>query len=146
MNYYQACQREDGRWDYTRTNDGVTRPYGYCAGWVEYTKEDAMRLGEPELLRENDLTLPFKDKYHTDGHTTETEAVLCYRQYLLDQRLRLNKVLTTTQYQCRVCGAWTNLYAELDHTYHWPLCGQHNNLAVVENLYPNGTSWAASSW
>lgn len=45
MNYYAARQRKDGRWDWTRLNDGVVSRSGPCAkhGEGHVTKEEAER-------------------------------------------------------------------------------------------------------
>lgn len=86
MNYYGARQRkDDGRWNYTCTNDGMTWPVGYCRedGGHE-TEREACECYKRHLL-DNRLTL--------DGHAD-------------DQQRRC--VVTG-------CGQWTSEYANVDH-------------------------------
>lgn len=147
MNYYQALQREsDKRWDYTKTNDGRTRPTGYCAGWHEWQdlpvwsdEENAHHRAEWEQK-----VVPYKAKYHSDGHAVAEEAVECYRQYELDQDLRLGIRDETAQGKCAVCEEWTQLRAMVG-MWQCPLCEAHNNREEVEKLY-EGASYSASSW
>lgn len=144
MNYYAARQRQsDMKWDYTCRNGDFTQPVGYCGGYIEWTEEMLKRLGLPgkpedhsSILRE----MQFKDKYHTCGHETQEEAQKCYREYLLDQRLK-KRENTDTMRKCLVCKDWTTFSAEIDmHT--WDLCEKHNNREEVEKLFQTpGEIW-----
>jgi hypothetical protein len=147
MNYYAARQRQkDKKWDYTSRNDDFTQPVGYCAAYVEWTEEMLKRLGlygkpenHPSLMRQQ----KFKDKYHICGHDTKEEAENCYREYLLDQHLKLNREHPDAQIKCAVCGKWTTLYAEID-MHMWDLCEEHNNREEVEKLFEApGEIWSS---
>lgn len=148
MNHYAAQQREfDGRWDYTITNDKHVRPVGYCRGYVEFTAEDGSHMGmTPAQIEEynNDLR-GRKDKYHTGGHETKEEACACYRQYLLDIRLRFveDDPAADTQHKCVECEAWTSGSAEIREDC-WYLCKEHRTREIAEKLMPPvGESWSS---
>ena len=135
MNYYEAKQRTDGRWDYTRNNHGV----GYCR---EYCEID---LGVVHISEsEQEEYRATADKHHTDGHETEEEARECYREYLLDHRLMLNRKMENEQRKCQVCEEWTQGFAEIDQRL-FTLCDQHNNREAVETLF-EAPHIAWSSW
>lgn len=143
MNYYRALQRkEDGRWDFTRTNDRVSTPTGYCAGWIEWTPEQIERI--PELVRETARLEPFRHKFHTDGHATREEAVACYRRYELDTSTNLDG-RTVNASRCLVCGEWTDRFASVSQCSHFPLCDKHRTAEEVEKRY-EGSDSVASSW
>ena len=148
MNHYKARQREtDGRWDYTSGNprEGV-HPVGYCRAWKPQDPNASWMLpGEAE--QENAEMAPFVHKFHTDGHATSEEACDCYREYLLDHRLRLHDppLDPSTLNKCVVCGAYTAGLAELNFE-HWWLCDEHRNRTEVEKLVPKGEREAWSSY
>lgn len=143
MNYYQARQRiSDKRWDFTCMNDRRVWPVGYCADWTEYTDADYERL--PGLEREvKETLLPHRDKFHGHGHETAEEACRCYRQFLLDTRVRLDLTHPEYQRKCAKCGAWTNAAAEVDHEI-FDLCDEHRTREVLEELFPNISSITSS--
>src|SRR5688572_23248514 len=102
MNYYAARQRlKDQRWDYT-LND---RPYGYCR---EYVDPDQYPESIREYMTENEVqkTRAFQHKYHRDGHATEQEACDCYKEYMLDHHLQLDREDCNSQHKCQKCGEW----------------------------------------
>ena len=139
MNYYGARQKQDTKkWDYTCRNDDRIWPVGYCGGWKEYNKEDVTkRLGEgmyDGLVREQNQSLPFKSKYHTDGHDTKEAACSCYRAYLLDQKTRFGEQ-QNQQKKCEVCQKWTQKFAETSMDIHY-LCEEHLNKETLEKIFP----------
>lgn len=136
MNHYIAKQRvEDKRWDYTCNN----HPIGYCRAYKEI---------DPKLIpiseQQQEEYRATQHKHHTDGHETEQEARECYKEYLLDHHLRLRAKMGDQQMKCRVCGEWTQNFAEIDCQM-FVLCDKHNNRETVEGLFDAPwESW--SSW
>lgn len=140
MRHYDAKQRLSSmKWDYACGN----HPVGYCAGYREFTEKDSFL---PEQIRttENEKMLANKEKYHTEGHDTEEEARLCYKQYLLDNRLRLNPEQTNPSQlnKCRVCGEFCSGYATIGECEMYFLCKEHCNRDEVDKLMrPPGQMW-----
>lgn len=135
MNYYQPRKREsDGRYDFTCLNDGKTWAVGYCTKFREWWKSDSIR-GFPVSQKEIDAEILFKDKYHIDGHATYEQAGECYKEYLLDHRLKLGRKMTDQKLKCEVCGEWTSLFATLGDSEMWTLCQEHNTREEVEKLF-----------
>lgn len=121
MNYYEPLQRQtDKRWDYTRRNDGQIWAIGYCAGGQE-------------------------DPYHEDGHETPEEACECYKNYLLDNQVKLDFGTTEdTQHRCEMegCEEWTQKVAMVSHrTYN--LCDDHRNVESLRELVSVGVSFGS---
>lgn len=144
MNYYGPRQRQsDLRWDYTCYNDRTgVYPVGYCRSFPVFTESDVQTVfhgSEEARDRYIEKLEPFKEKYHRDGHGTEEEACECYRQYLLDQRLRLDLVDQHTKSKCVICGEWTQGRAEVDMQ-QFVLCDEHRTREHVEQLFRVGTS------
>lgn len=149
MRYYDARQREhDGRWDYTCRHDDRIYPVGYCAGFRPYKADDVVVRSEEHARELNAELEPFREKYHTDGHATPEEARACYREYLLDQRLRFvrwehttpsgEEVLPGTLSLCNAdgCTEYTPHYAAIRGTMEsWYLCDDHLDRETVEALY-----------
>jgi len=142
--YYQALRRQsDGRYDYTSCT-GSTKPHpiGYCAGWKEITDYGTAawdRLLKASLGRDIEEKRPFKNKFHTDGHATEREAINCYRQYELDHHLEFKDAPTekaNTLHRCQApgCSEFTAGVAFLSHHRHFYLCDAHRNRETVERL------------
>jgi hypothetical protein len=79
------------------------------------------------------------------GHETAQEARDCYKRFLLDQRLHLDRQMTNQQNRCVAagCDRWTSGYAEVDQRI-FILCDEHRTREVVESLFTVGTS--CSSW
>lgn len=130
--YYQPLQRtEDSRWDYTRgTGSSPAHAIGYCAGWHEWTDEELARIsiGREWIETERQRLLPFRDKYHTDGHATSREAHDCYENFLLDTQLVFH-TKESEQHKCKVCGLWTQTLGSFlgeEHRYAY-LCRDHAN-------------------
>src|SRR5438045_2364290 len=104
MAYYGPLQRKDGRWDYTCTNGAGTFPIGYCSAYRELTPDGGL-FPKEMCDRENARILPFKDKYHGDGHATSEEAMACYRVHELDQHLVFDANESgDTKHKCGICG------------------------------------------
>jgi hypothetical protein len=142
MRHYAPRQREkDKRWDYSVRNDDLIQAIGYCSAYYEWTDDLLVHIGvpkdHPELVKRRN----FKSKHHTCGHSTPEEAQKCYREFLLDQRLSLNKKHDNMQKKCDVCDKWTDLFAEVGSE-SWNLCEDHNNREEIEKLFkiPN-ESW-----
>lgn len=154
MNYYGPRQREtNGRWDYTNRNDDRIYPVGYCAGWREHSPDV---LGEAVAARLNADIEPFRDKYHKDGHPTADDACACYRDYLLDQHLRLVRWDHTVNGELLRPGTLELCHADgcTEYTAHhatiskvlerWPLCDEHLSREEVEKLFGSIGSRIAS--
>lgn len=138
MNYYEPKQRtSDGRWDYTRNN----RATGYCCEFRPFDEEFVKNyhISESEVEKHNQ----FSEKYHADGHETEEQACECYKQYLLDHKLRFSKS-QNEQRKCQVCKEWTQNFTELDCRI-FTLCDEHNNREEISKIY-SAPSWSSSSW
>ncbi len=135
MNYYDARKRSsDNRWDYTCMNDGHVWPVGYCRPWQPLTCPPLSEayVNDPHQQKKH---AEFKDKHHDDGHATEQEARECYRQYLLDKKLVLDRKLIDLQRKCAVCETWTQGCAEVG-LHLFVLCDDHRTRGQVEKLMP----------
>lgn len=143
MNYYKVRERADGKFDFAAENDGHVRPVGYCAGYHPIPP-DAPWLPPGEAERYNADEAPLAGKYHTDGHATAAEAAACYREYLLDHKLRLMQEHPGHQEKCLVCEAWTTFYALLD-MHHWTLCPAHNTRDQTEAMFTLSASTEITS-
>jgi hypothetical protein len=141
MNHYAARQREsDKRWDYTCRNNSRFWAVGYCAGWRE-PQPDV--LPKDQIRQWIDEMTPHRGKFHTDGHETPEEACDCYRRYMLDFSMRLDGEWSDAQHKFKVCGAWTNGYAQVASST-WTLCDEHRTREQVETLYgPMGEIWSS---
>lgn len=136
MNTYQVLERADGRFDFTRENDGVIRPCGYCHAYTPISSEAVWAT--PEMIQQwNAAEAPFAPRYHADGHATKAEAAACYRDYLLDHQLQLGLRDPLSQHRCVICGEWTEMHARLDME-SWTLCELHNHRVEVEKLFNLG--------
>lgn len=139
MRYYSARQREsDLRWDYTCGRN----PVGYCSCYREFTDVDDW-LSESVRNTENAKMIKNKHKYHTDGHATEEEACECYKQYLLDNSLRLTPKLENPSQlnKCKVCGEFCSGYAVVGECEFITLCEKHCNRDEVEKICTVGEMW-----
>lgn len=144
MQYYAARQREDERWEFTCRHDAHVFPVGYCHAWVEPQlkpiegMDGAYAWGPPPEIPVTKEWLErytsHKHRYHDNGHPNKLEAANCYRDFLLDNRLVLHQEHADAQYQCAVCGGWTQLFAEIENQT-WVLCETHNNRLNVEKLF-----------
>lgn len=151
MNYRNASQRaSDKRWDYTLTNDGRTRPIGYCVGLERALKIANVPLhGEavdPPVTAE---TLPHADRYHADGHETAEEACSCYAEYQVDHhaKFRIDDSERTGKSDCAECGGLTRDSVEVGFGVprRVPLCREHHHdRETVLKLHKVGSS--ASSY
>jgi hypothetical protein len=130
MNHFVALQRLDGRWDYSCNR----HPWGYCAAF----REPKEGFWTPKAIAEHTAT---KDKHHTGGHATKEEAEACYKEYLLDHQLQLDREDKDQQMKCKVCGEWTTKFAMLGGYTLWHLCDRHRNREEVSKLYNIEESW-----
>ena len=91
MNYYDARQRQDDkRWDYTRMNDGVIWPVGYCDSrspcqcWLDACNQGRiLRAGDPGCEKCGGTGRVDNPDY-CGSHDTAEEARKCFARYLLD--------------------------------------------------------------
>lgn len=77
-------------------------------------------------------------------HATKEEAEECYRKYLLDTRLHLNKHDRHTQRKCKECDEWTTGYAECEFTL-IHLCDKHMTRETFDKHFPK-VGEIISSW
>lgn len=149
MNYYKALQRDkDKRWDYTVTNDGASRPIGYCGGpfekrWLSPEEDPWIRVVYPSRVLYEEArakTAAFRSKYHSDGHTTEAEAYACYTEYLLDNRLREGRQSDTLKpVPCEICGTPTEQFVAVNTAGSaFMLCDRHRNREGAAQLFQAG--------
>lgn len=106
MNYDQPRQLKTGGWHYTSMNDGRIWALGYC--------------GE-----------------HRDApHATEDEARRCYRDYQLNERLRLDGTVGHWN-PCEYpdCGTLTNRAVTIAGWLRWRLCDEHRTKECCTELY-----------
>jgi Fe-S-cluster containining protein len=131
MRHYCAKQREsDKRWDFTADFHDVPQPIGYCCAYREFDTTVV-----PILESEQAEYRATAHKHHTDGHATVEEACECYKQYLLDHRLRLGATMSNQMQRCRVCEKWTDRFAIVGDSCLYVLCSEHNNRETIDSLY-----------
>ena len=139
MNTYEPLQRlSDSRWDYTRNGKAT----GYCQAFEPFSDEFVKRfhISQTEIDKHN----AHKDKYHADGHETKEECLECYKEYLLDHRLRLNGQDASRQCKCEVCGEWTQRFADLGSQILY-LCDAHHSREEVAKIF-TAPEWSSASW
>jgi hypothetical protein len=155
MNHWLAVLIE-GRWFYAcRNPQKGTFPVGYCAGWhYDQWIEEASTILPPDvddhahakLIGLAQELLPFKAKFHDDGHATEQEANECYRQFQLDTGLAFSRPVSGELHACEVrgCQNCTTNSASLHDAIctTWYLCDDHLNRETVEKLYNMTESWS----
>lgn len=147
MNYLAAREivSDDGptgKYHYTSMRDDIVRPIGYCAGWQPWMDGPVEGLHVPEkILEQERLKLaPFKGKFHSHGHENPEEACGCYREFILDTKVRFDHTLSDEQRKCRVCGEWTQSLASIDSFVFIPLCKAHLNRDSVAKYVNVGES------
>lgn len=137
MKYYTALKRQsDGFWDYT-SND---RPIGYCSEYVDpdsYEEYIRKYMSDSEVER----IKSFKNKHHNHGHITKEEACQCYKEYMLDNFLSLNRKDENSQHRCKKCNEWTQGLAGVGWYSLWHLCEKHQTREVISEFYSVGESW-----
>lgn len=112
MNYYDARQRQsDGKWDFTCHNRRM-------GTWPIGT------CGQQRC-----------------EHNTPDEARECYRQYILDQMLKLDHHEFKPWVECEAegCDFDTNKAAQAGNYFHWALCPKHMNKETVAGLLKVGS-------
>lgn len=152
MNYYQALQREDGRWDYTQRRDSQIWAIGYCQGWemvqrridrYEDHEHPVMQMDEERIEK----LKAHKDKFHDNGHATKEGARACYQEYLLDFQLDLDSSLQTAgKHTCMAegCEEETRQMIPVGSYFQFLLCPEHQNREEVDELL-NVTSMCGST-
>ncbi len=121
--------------------EGWAHAQGYCAGWRgdpdEAEKQRLTNLFGTDfverLKKEWDVYLPFKDKFHTDGHATSEEASACWDQYELDTQVRRYKS-DQHQNRCEVCKEWTPNITELGEFKRYHLCDTHDTKEALQKV------------
>jgi len=109
MQYYEALQRKDGKWDYTVTWDKHTRPTGYCA--TKCKGHDTKEAAE-ECYR----------IYEIDNAS--------FHKIDLDEDRR-------DQHQkCEICGKWTMSHARVGAMDDHALCPEHLNREALLAIVP----------
>lgn len=132
MRHYSARQRTDGRWDFTCGN----QPVGYCGEFIEWGDNERKMFGEnfANHVIEEQKDYKFRHKHHIDGHATAEEACECYKQYLLDNNMRVSNN-KNSQHKCGVCGEWTTQFVQVGESWLRTLCEKHSNKEEVEKIY-----------
>ena len=142
MNYYKARQRKiDTRWDFTCCNDDNIYPVGYCHPYEDLSQTQIWNMMSEEDRRNHVL---FKDKYHSKGHDTAEEANQCYKQYLLDQRLRFYTDPNSMKH-CEICKVWTltRAWIKLGVGREYVLCPEHASAEYVKSLFEVAEFWSS---
>ncbi len=141
MNHLCAKQRQaDGRWDYTCNG----HPYGYCRQYTPIPEDGSMGIPAEIAKQENEKMEPFLEKFHDIGHATEAEARECYKQYILDTKLRLvpvEPVNASQQNRCEVCKRFTACHVTIGPYRMFTLCPDHQNRETLAGLLKIGESW-----
>lgn len=75
------------------------------------------------------------------GHETQEDAELCYKAYLLDNELLLNRKISNQMLRCRVCKKYTDGYARVGEYHMYVLCEEHMTREHVANLFQVYESW-----
>lgn len=99
----------------------------------------ATMFSKEQIDAENARIFPFRDKYHNDGHDSESGACNCYREFQLDQHLEFTLgEESDTQKKCQICGLWTIGQAMIrgEGFRYWHLCPDHQAREFVEKLWP----------
>lgn len=137
MNYYEARRREsDGKWDWTRMNDGRVWPVGFCAPKIscECVLRPPHVPADPcEHGCEGDGWVPSPD--YCGSHDTAAEARTCFRRYLLAE---ISEVDFGDWTGCVVCDAPTKkgLTTRPPLGESHALCDEHRTHEQVEKLTP----------
>ena len=152
---YYARERPSGVdgsivWDYVvEMNNGQTLPVGYCAGWKELTQEEYLAEfgwydGE-HLFETQESKRQWQWKYHSGGHPTQDLALLCYREFRVDQELAFS-AMSPNQLQygvpCNACDALAEFYTDFiggDEVRYY-LCALHATGEVVKMMLPLNAS------
>lgn len=113
MNYYQPRELRTGAGDPT--------------GLWHYTRRNDNQIWPVGYCRDQ-----------CPGHPSADEAVEHYRQYLLDEELRLDGRLHAEQRPCAVCAAWTQGLATLGEIAVLVLCDDHRTRETVDQLFRFG--------
>lgn len=150
MNYYEpreiigADGKGTGLYHYTQKRDRQIWPVGYCSPWRSCPAGHSAFGDERECVICNGKGL-VKVENPCPGHPTKEEASEHYKQYLLEEELRLDGQASNAMYPCTVCGEYTKGFAEMLHGGHWILCDTHRTKEEVAKLFEAPTR-SMSSW
>lgn len=97
-------------------------------------------------VRNDGQTWRVGDCTEHEPHATKDEAYLCWTNYLLANKTRLDGIDARTKRPCVVkgCDEWTQGYAEVDMRIFY-LCDEHRTAEVVRQLFGIAGD-AMSSW
>ena len=140
MRHYRARERRlDDRWEYTVEVNGLSYPVGYCIKLPDLKSEYLIAaLGSvrsPAYLYYAKSVADHSGSFHSDGHASKEEACICYRKYILDNRLRISVAFARAPAKCQICREQTYLMATVDAT-RFILCDQHRNRKQIEVIMP----------
>lgn len=149
MIHYRAAQIADGplvgRWHYVAGNVAV----GYCSpiDGCEECMGTGRQLGSPPPGFEAGPCGSCGGKGFTrrpapcQGHDTPAAAAEHYRDYLLDQRVRISES-RSQQRRCEVCEEWTQGVVTIGTYRMHTLCPEHQDRASIAAVMgPIGESW-----
>jgi hypothetical protein len=109
MKYAPKRNKENGRWDFTITEDtGGTRPFGYCMD-------------------------NFKEKKVTGHHATPHDAVCCFIDFVIENGLEFHGTLIMMQ-KCVKCGEQTMNAVMRDNQLFLVLCRNHATKDIVKEI------------
>lgn len=148
---YFARERRDaagtslGVWEYVvEIDDGRVMPTGYCRPWLDKTEADFIKehgayLGA-QRFEQHLRRAKWKDKHHSTGHISKTEACKCFRSFRLDQELTfspISYIQQATGVLCILCKRPAVQRAEfIGGGARFLLCGDHATKASVDEVFP----------
>jgi hypothetical protein len=153
MNYYAARQRLDNqRYDYTRMNDGIAHPEGYCREKI-LCPENPLTLDGgffPVDCPEDCPTCHGKQRVanpdYCGSHDTAEDAEVCFAKYIADQGTK--PVAFGDWTGCEVCDAPTKDGIMASHPLGgmMALCDTHRNYLVFKAHQPQRVGQITASW
>ena len=142
MKHFKARKLRNDTWEYTCLVDGENGeppsiyPVGYCGGWQDWTPDVIADLGNDAYQAH----LSRRDKYHTEPHNHEREAIKCFKSYLLDTA-RFGGTLDPVQ-ACQVCRLPATSFATVGtDNKTFILCSRHLNVDALSRLLVVRESW-----
>lgn len=153
MNYYAARQRLDTkRFDYTRMNDGVVNPEGYCREKVLCPENPIMLDGNYEAVEcpEDCPTCHGEQRIlnpdYCGSHDTAEEAEACFAKFIADQGARPISYGDWTG--CEICGEPTEDGLMSCHSLgpEMALCDEHLSSEIFKAQLPKLAGTIAASW
>jgi hypothetical protein len=107
----------------------------------ELADENGKALGKFHYTRNGIAT-----GYCRDGgcdHNSEEEALECWKKYLLDNHVSYDHTMYNQMCKCRVCGEWTDKFAQVGSMDMYVLCDNHRNREELEKLVRVGQAWSS---